>query len=94
MRAATAWQIDREVERMTDRLIEATFGGNDSRREEAFSDVEIAIKKLQEARRWIEQATDEGVDDVLENKIASYIDSLDDLISDLHCDLGRWKRGE
>ena len=93
MRAATAWQIDREVERWTDRFL-SEMERNDSRREEAFVDVEVAIKKLREARRWIEQATDEGVDEVLENKIASYLDTMDDLISDLKCDLSYWKRGE
>ena len=85
--------VDRDYERYTDRLIEKVFG-YDNHAEEAFSDVAIAIKKLKEASHWIDEACSEGIDEVLLNKIASYIDSIDDLTSSLSCDLSYWKRGE
>ena len=87
--------VDRMYEAYSDRLYERMceeVERNESARYQAFSDVEIAMKKLREARHWIDEAVNEGIDDPLQCKIASYYDQITDLLGWLDEDLKKWEK--
>lgn len=92
MRTYTDNDVDRLYEAETARMIEEAFGGVDiaGHTFEAIQDINVAIRKMKEARNWLGNAINERVSEELEDKIASYYDKMDDLIASLSHDVEGW----